>query len=164
MEGRRKECNDLGSWTGLTIMWEFHTAIPHLCYVRETREEWHLPSLQRSVITLPCEPGKSAGKVVIKKSFQASMEMMRAKVTQSKRIYLSTKNKVGTLPVQGIRDVLIIRTWQQRNGYSAPRNKIGVQSVFNITGKMLGLVAKSLSPTHSAELKPSHQVNFSPWT
>lgn len=46
--------------------------------------------------------------MVIKKSFQASMETMRAKVTQSKRIYLSAKNKVGTLPVQGIRDVLII--------------------------------------------------------
>ena len=46
--------------------------------------------------------------MVIKKSFQASMETMRAKVTQSKRIYLSAKNKVGTLPVQGIRVVLII--------------------------------------------------------
>ena len=78
------------------------------------------------MITLLCEPGKSVGNVVMKKSFQASTEMMRVKVTQSKRIYLSTKDKVGTLPVQGIRDVLIIRMiWQQdvfENGNNQYRN------------------------------------------
>ena len=113
------------------------------------------------MITLLCEPGKTAGNVVIKKSFQASVEMMRAKVTQSKRIYFSTKDSGGTLPsVQGCP-----YHWQQLNGYSAPRNKTGVQSMFTfITGKMLGLVARSLSQTHSAELKPSHQVSFSPRT
>lgn len=85
------------------------------------------------MITLLCEPGKSVGNVVMKKSFQASTEMMRVKVTQPKRIYLSTKDKVGTLPVQGIRDVLIIRMiWQQLKGYSAPRNKTGVESMFTM--------------------------------
>lgn len=60
--------------------------------------------------------------------------MMRVKVTQPKRIYLSTKDKVGTLPVQGIRDVLYHQNdlAAALKGYSAPRNKTGVESMFTM--------------------------------